>query len=470
MHLLRASIPESMGYYIVEPQASWRLFAFATLAGVFCVLLVGLIPAIRVSRVDLNDVIKSGAGTGSTRRARRQYGLLIAAEIGFALVLVCGAALLVRAAGQLEAEGKAWDQSMLTEVRLRVNTPPGASQPIADLAADLVSRMRALTDVADATVITDQADTDRVVTVTDPGGALRTVPAPRWGPTVVTPSYLRTMGFGIAHGRDFREGETGASVIVDPQFAHNLWPGADAVGRMVKFGAPNTPGGWFTVIGVRKPVGLESVDQSGPGVGSVYALAGANDRIVGRRSVQSNPEIELVVRASAKPHQTPLAVNAALGGDTRVSTTFLGTFDEWSGVEDRRKNQNFVGFLFTLFAVMALGLAGLGVYGIVSHSVAERRREIGVRLALGSSAREILYVVLREGNVFVLAGVAFGLWLIRDMVSLVREFLRFAEGDMYSVELYVPAALFLFAVALGAAFIPARRATKIDPVEALRCE
>jgi predicted permease len=479
MHLLRASIPESIGYYIVEPEVSWRVFVFATFAGVVCMLLVGLFPAIRVSRVDLNDLIKSGAGTGSTRRARRQYGLLIVAEIGFALVLVCGAALLVRAARQLEAEGRAWDQSMLTEVRLRVTAPPGVSRPVADLAADLVSRMRALTDVADATVITGQGDSDRVVTVTDPGSAMRVVPAPKWGRTIVSPSYLRTMGFEIAHGRDFREGEEGAAVIVDPQFARTMWPGADAVGRMVKFGAPGTPGRWFTVVGVRKPVGLESVESSAPGIGQAYTLAVPEDQVVGGSAtrasgialpIATNKEIEVVVRARRNAHRTPIVVAAALNGDARVSLTFIGTFDEWSGAEGRRANQNFVGVLFSLFAVLALALAALGVYGIVSHSVAERRREIGVRLALGSSAREILYVVLREGNVFLLAGTALGLWLIRDMAWLVREFLRFAEADIYSVELYAPAAAFLFAVAVVAAFIPARRATRIDPVEALRCE
>ena len=472
MHLLTAWIPESMGYYIVAPQTSWRLFAFATVAGVVCMLLVGLFPAIRVSRVDLNDVIKSGAGTGSTRRARRQYGLLIAAEIGFALVLVCGAALLVRAARQLQAEGEAWDQSMLTEVRLQVKQPPGVSRPVADLAAEVVSRMRAATDVADATVITSRADNELAVTVTDPGGALRTVPAPRWAATVVSPSYFRTMGFGIAHGRDFLEGESGesGSVIVDPHFARTLWPGADPLGRMVKFGAPETPGRWFTVVGVRKPVGIESTEQPGPGIGDAYRLPLSDDRITGAKTERGNPEIEVVVRASRNAHRTPIVVSAALNGDARLSPTFIGTFDEWSGAEAKRKNQNFVGFLFALFAAVALGLAALGVYGIVSHSVAERRREIGVRIALGSSARAILYVILREGNVFVLAGTAIGLWLIRDTAWLLRQFLQYAEADVYSVELYVPAAMFLFLVAVVSAFIPAHRATKIDPVEALRCE
>jgi putative ABC transport system permease protein len=479
MHVLRASIPESVGSFIVEPQTSWRLFAFATLAGVVCVLLVGLFPAIRVSRLDLNDLIKRGAGTGSTRRARRQYGLLIAAEIGFALVLTCGAALLVRAATQLNTEARAWDQSMLTEVRLQVGTSPEHAVSVGDLAADLVSRVRAIPEVADAAISVSQSDTASVVTATDPGGALRVVPSARWGYQVVSPSFLRTMGFEIAHGRDFREGEEGASVIVDPQFSRTVWPGADAVGRMIKLGSPDTPGRWYTVIGVRKPVGLESLGSGQPGIGSVYALPVPEDRIAGGRSVWreadgrqlfAQREIEMVVRARRNPQRTPIAVRAAFTGDPRVTPSFLGTFDEWSGARAERERHDFVGVLFSMFAVIALCLAALGVYGIVSHSVAERRREIGVRLALGSTAREILYVILREGNVFMLAGTALGLLMIRESASLVRGFLRYAEIDMYAVELYVPAALLLFSVAVAAALIPAWRATRIDPVEALRCE
>src|SRR5262249_49877722 len=158
-------------------------------------------------------------------------------------------------------------------------------------------------------------------------------------------------------------------------FARMLWPGADAIGRMVKFGAANTPGRWFTVVGVRKPVGLESVDQPGQGVGTAYTLALPEDRIIGAKTDESSPEIEVVVRASRNQQHTPIAVSAALHGEARVSATFIGTFDDWSGAAAKRENQNFVGFLFGLFAIIALALAALGVYGIVSHSVAERRRE-----------------------------------------------------------------------------------------------
>jgi len=485
MHIVTATIPSSIQDFIVTPQTSWRLFAFAAAATVVCVLLVGLVPALRVSRVNLNDLIKRGAGTGSTKRARRQYGVLIAVEIGFALVVTCIAALLVRAARQLDQESHAFDRSKLVDVRLRVRPPAGGSWAVADVSAELVSRLRALRDVADVAVIGGRADKDKEVTATDPGGAMHVVPAPTWGPSVVTPSFMRAMGYGILHGRDFREGEQGAVAIVDARTARLLWPNTEAVGHMIKFGSPGTPGRWYTVIGVRKPAGLESQQTGDPkSMGAVYALAMDDDRLVGAAPYglsavngyspfmdYRNPQLEVVVRAARNPQLLPIAVRRALAADTRrFGVTFAGTFDELTGAKARLDNQYFVGTLFSVFALLALGLAGLGVYGIVSHSVAERRRELGVRLALGSSAREILYVVLREGNVFALAGVAIGLLLVDRGAWLVTQFLRFPEIDIYSVELYLPAAAFFFALAVGAALVPAWRATRIDPVEALRCE
>ena len=484
MHVVTATIPSSISEFIVEPQTGWRLFAFATLAAVVCVLLVGLAPAIRVSRVDLNELIKRGAGTGSTKSARRQYGVLVAIEIGFALVLLCGAALLVRSARQVGERDRAWDISNVVDARLRVRPPAGVSWSFAGVAADLVSRVRTIPEVTEAAVLRSHADTDLEVTATDPGGAMRVIPAPRWSYSIVSPSFLRAIGFEILHGRDFRDGEEGAVAIVDARTARVLWPSSDAVGHMVKFGSPGTPGRWYTVIGVRKPVGLESSEQgTSPALGQVYALAVPEDKLTGvARSAGApqpeynpyvdykNPELEMVLRAPRTPQRVPILVRRALAGDARFALTFAGTMDELNGERARRDNANFVGSLFAIFAALALALAALGVYGIVSHSVAERRRELGVRLALGSSARDILYVVLREGNVFALAGVAIGLLLIQRAAPLVRQFLQFPEGDIYSIELYLPAAIFFFTVAVVAALVPALRATRIDPVEALRCE
>ncbi|MGH7617048.1 MAG: ABC transporter permease, partial [Gemmatimonadaceae bacterium] len=389
MQIVTASIPASLSSYIVEPQTSWRLFTFAGIATVVCVLLVGLAPAIRVSRVNLNDLIKRGAGTGSTKSARRQYGFLVSIEIGFALVVLCGAALLVRAARQTYVQDTAWDQSKLVHVVMRTRPPAGGSWAVGDIAADVVSHMRSAQDVADAAVVVRMPDKDQQVTATDPGGAMHVVPAPQWGYQVVSPSFLRAMGFGVLHGRDFREGEEGPVAIVDPRTARLLWPNTDAIGHMIKFGSVATPGRWYTVIGVRQPVGLESGQQgSSTTPGEVYTLATPEDRLAGLTPAPGavnggyspymdykNPQIEAVVRARANPQRVPVSLRRALDGDARFALMFAGTFDEWTGERAKRENRDFVGALFAIFAALALVLATLGVYGIVSQSVAERRRE-----------------------------------------------------------------------------------------------
>jgi putative ABC transport system permease protein len=473
MSVIRASIPPNIGEFLVEPQTSWRLFVVAAVSTAICVLIVGLVPAIRVSRVNLSDLIKSGAGTGSTRAARRQYGLLIVAEIGFALVVLCAAALLVRATIRLDRSASAFDQSRLTTVATQVQLSPGQSTPFADVAAQLASRLRSLPDVADVAVSLSISDADNNLSATDPGGAIHTVPAPQWSYNVVSPAFLRTMGFEISHGRDFKEGETGAVAIVDARTARLLWPNTSAVGHMIKFGAAGTPGRWYTVIGVRKPVGIESLDASVTTPGAVYVLPVPENQMFARKAgaLVSLPRVNVVVRSSRNPHRAPVAVRSALANDTHFRVLYAGTFDERSGLTTKRENQRFVGRLFTLFAVLAFALAALGVYGIVSHSIAERRREIGVRLALGSSARNILYVVLREGNAFVLAGIAIGLFLIHRYAWMLTQFAgSFPEIDLHAIELFLPAAVFFFVAAAVAALLPAWRATRIDPVDCLRSE
>jgi ABC-type antimicrobial peptide transport system permease subunit len=133
-----------------------------------------------------------------------------------------------------------------------------------------------------------------------------------------------------------------------------------------------------------------------------------------------------------------------------------------------RASHDFVAEIFSAFAALAIGLAALGIYGIVTHSVAERKRELGVRIALGASARDILHAILREGNVIALSGVAFGLLFTKYTAGWLRAFSL--EDDQYDAPLFAAMAAVLFTVAVLSALVPALRATRIDPVESLRSE
>lgn len=462
MHVIRAVLPDNIGEYIVEPQTSWRLFAFAALATAVCVFLIGLLPALRVSRVDVNELLKRGAGTGSMRSARRQYGLLVSAEIGFALPVLCGAALLVRAAMQSDDAAKVWDQSMLSTASIRVDLPRDSTWSFESAAAEIASRLRAQPGIADVVVTQSTPDADAEISGTISGGAPHVVPAPMWSYNLVTPSALRTYGFSLIHGRDFREGERGAVAITSPSLATRIWPGGSAIGQMIKFGSPDKPGRWYTVIGIRQPI------TTGGDASDAYVLADSTDRLTGADRAWRKPFVRVVARAAANPQRLSVTLRRALQTDRRFTVLAAHALDEQE--EIKRANTNFISALFSVFAILALCLAAIGVYGIVSHAVAERRRELGVRIALGATPANILHAVLREANVYALAGVAVGLYLITRGAPLVAGFLAFPEIDMYSIELYIPAAVLLFATALIAALVPAHRATRIDPVEAMRCE
>jgi hypothetical protein len=359
-----------------------------------------------------------------------------------------------------------WNQSMLNDAYVRVNAPADSAWSFEKIAADVTARVRSQDDIADATVLMSRADADQEISATTAGGKPRVFPAPMWKYNVVTADAMRTLGLGMLHGRDFREGERGGVAIVDAQLARHLWPGGTAVGQMIKFGAPDKPGQWYSVIGVREPTGIESSGLAT--IGDAYVLPLDQDRLVGSDKPWNTAAFEIISRASKNPQRTHLAIRRALASDARFELWFTRPYDYGNAI--KRANYDFVGALFAVFAVLGILLAALGVYGIVSHAVAERKRELGVRLALGSSARGILHAVLREGNPFALAGVAIGLLVISQSAPLLRPFLSFPEIDMYSIELYAPAAALLFAVALIAALIPAWRATRIDPVESLRCE
>jgi putative ABC transport system permease protein len=243
---------------------------------------------------------------------------------------------------------------------------------------------------------------------------------------------------------------------------------------MIKFGAPNTPGRWYTVVGVRAPVGRESSAGYYSNVpGAVYVLP-QPEHVLSRDAKAREwqfPNVGVVVKALQNPHRAPVALRNALANDTEHRVIYASMFEEQDGSATRRVNQRFVSHLFAIFATIAFALAAIGVYGIVSHSVAERRREIGVRIALGSTSRGILYVVMREGNAFVMAGIAVGLFLIHRYAWMLTQFVgSFPEIDLHAIELFLPAAAFFFIAAVVSAFIPAWRATRIDPVESLRSE
>lgn len=473
-HIVGARIPPEIEDYIIEPQIGWRAFAFAAGIGALCILLVGLLPSVRVSRADPNELLKSGAGTGATRSHRRQYGILVAAELALALALLSGAAIVIRSAMRVHEVRIGYDPKPITIAEVVVRqTARDTVIRLDEWGSAMLSSLRAVPDLADAAF-----DVRRVsrwgVTVDERNGSPREIDAPMTNYDVVSPTYFRTIHLPIVAGRDFIDGATtDPEIIVDQKTARILWPGVSPLGQEIKLGlfASNAP--WVRVVGVvrdvndQRPMIASGQTWKTSRLGHIYYRPSTRDSVVLHAGTALFSSF--LLRARTDPERMNATARRFLpsaGGPIFASDA--GSLERALGLVQARMRHDFVASLFLAFSALALGLAALGIYGVVAHSVAERRRELGVRIALGASVRDVLHAVLREGAVVALAGVAVGLYLTKDTAGWLRAFI--AEGDEYDAHIFAGMAVVLLIVAFVAALLPAIRATRIDPVDSLRCE
>ncbi|MEX2179033.1 MAG: FtsX-like permease family protein [Gemmatimonadaceae bacterium] len=491
MRLVDASVPPTISDYVAHPQVSWRVLAFAVGATLFCLMLVGLAPALKLSRVDISDLLKSGAGTGKTRSARRQYGALVVIEVALALSLLSSASLLMTMAVQVRAYDLGHDYRGLVTTFVGVLPEgPADRRTKRDWSELLIRQALAVPSVTHAGTIARKGPPRRAMSVDDPGGAPIVYRTAASSYAVVSPDYFRTMRIPMVRGRDFSPGEFAEPLaIVSERTARCLWPGADPIGRLIKLDSAHTREPWLRVIGVagstrtsvnRDQDALERLAMRCPGrdqvtsAGGVFVLNAADTAQivvrVTRTGFRWGEFIELVARGPGDANRLSLALRRGLSALTPATT--LGYPQSWAqatGIQALSDRQDFMASLFTVFAVLATALAALGVYAIIAHMVAQRAREFGIRIALGASAREIRELVIREGNVLTLLGIAVGLLVTWQSAAFLRAFLL-SDWDRYDSRVFAVAALLLFAVAWLASFIPARRAMRISPTEALRNE
>ena len=474
VHVLQSRIPPSVAQYVIEPQISWRVFAFAVVAAMVCVLLVGLYPAVRVSRVDPNSLLKASAGTGALKRNRRQYGVMVAAQIGLSLALLCGATLVVRTAIQVHSLDVGFNTRPLVQASVFLRADHDTALSRIASANDILAHLRTVPDLADAALVAGGTPDHYSITVDERGGTPREVATPLLGYSLVTPSYFRTMGLHIVRGRDFADGTaTVPEVIIDDHTASSLFAGVDPIGLEIKLGDFQSKAPWLRIVGVVSEVQayrqvLMYRQETKPSrIGAIYRVMAAGDsiRLTGPNRAAM---IQIVARAKSDPDRLVVTVRSHLPTGGIVRGASVASMEEAMGIVRERQSHDFVASVFLTFAVLGVGLAALGIFGIVSHSVAERTRELGVRIALGATARDILHAVLREGNVMALAGIAVGLYLTKHTAGWLHAFIF--EDDEYNAPVFAAVALVLFAVAVLSALWPALRATRIDPAESLRSE
>ncbi|MGH7615964.1 MAG: FtsX-like permease family protein [Gemmatimonadaceae bacterium] len=378
---------------------------------------------------------------------------------------------MVRTSLWLDSVGEGFDPGMLTEGYLIPRWKRGTVVRYSELLDWAVTRVRAVPGVESAAATSSIGVENNAVSIDDAGSGVREYPAPLYAAQVVSPSYFRTLRLPIIAGRDFLDGERDKSaVIVDEPTARVLWPNQNPVGSLIKLGDRKSNAPYVRVVGVvgeqakfKSPRNLAGAPWVS-GLGMIYYLPGPTDSmVIGPLSYMSNARF--IARATRSADELQIALRRelfSLGG------TSIATMDASRGITRARQSAGFTAEIFVLFAVLGVGLAAFGVYGVVTHGVAERRRELGVRIALGATGGDVLHAVLRESVVVGLGGAAGGLFATWLSLPLLSTMMR--GDDAFNAPLFAAVAAVLVATAAASAFIPAFKATKIDPTESLRCE
>ena len=448
----------------------WVL-AFALGVTIITAVATGLLPALRAARPDLTDSLKEGtAGAGTGHGRQRLRAALVISEIALAVILVVGAGLLVRSLWQLRAVHPGFDPQGL--VTFYISPPPLRAQDPARLAAlytqvqDAARALPGVTSVA-LTNFTPLAGGGLPSPVEIPGRAPDPLHDPRVWFMTVSPGYFRTMRIPVRAGREFTEADlaSGTAVLVNEAFARAFWPGLDPIGRQVTlhkavqgrpdFGEP-IPGTVVGVVGDVRHFGLDAPPEP-----EVYVPFTRN--VWGHMS--------LVVRAAVAPagllatlSRTVRQVDPEIPMTLSGGRSAAGTVDITAGLASRQLDT----WLLGSFAVSALVLAGIGIYGLLAYSIGQRRREIGIRLALGASRGDVVSQIVGDG--VRLAGVGIGLGVVIALVvtRLLAALLFGVRAGDPPTFLGVVALLTL--VSLLASYLPARRAAQLDPLTALRSE
>ena len=458
-------IPEGMKQSTsLKLDASMLLFALAV--SVVTGVVFGLIPALQSARVDLNESLKqsggrSGAGSGSRLRSG-----MIVFEVAVSLVLLVGAVLLIQTLFQLFNQYSVLaPEKVLTARTVLPLTKYEDAQKRNAFYQRVLERVESTPGVVSAGYTTSvplswKGGTSGFF----PEGTTNPVPGVSYDANhrQVSANYLQTMGIPLRQGRyfDAHDNEQAMPVaIINETMAREYWPNGDAVGRRFKLGDPTDDVPWLTIVGVVGDVRQMGIDV--PVKAEMYLpyqQVKEFDWFIPR---------DLAIRTNGDPASLTGAVRQAVhAADPDQPISNIATMEEVLGQEAAQRRLGMI--LLSAFAVLALLLASLGIYGVLAYFVAQHKNEIGVRLALGATPARILLLVLRKGMALTLLGVAIGLAASFALMRLMSSLLFGVKAVDPLTFAGVP--LLLAFVALLACWLPARRAAKVDPMVALRYE
>ncbi len=444
------------------------VLAFTLVVAVACGVVFGLVPLLRLSHAQLHEMLKEGGLRTTAGRARRKARSgLVVAEIALAVVLVVGASLMLRTFWNLMKVDAGFDRQGLVTFQLVLPAQGYKSADVPVFFNRVLDRLRQLPGVKSAATMSGLPPLRDVnANDTDFEDIVAAATGPEQGPAEnvdywqgVSAGYVQTMGIPIVEGRDFEPSDIqGAPVVlVNETLAKTFFRGRSPIGRRLKPGFDEKLP-WFTIVGV-----LKDVKQGGVGAKTGTELYLLNDQLPRMAFAYTNMNIVL---------RTPLTADALAPAIHEVVRSLDASLPvvKLRSMEDvfveSVSRPRFLALLLAIFAGLALVLAAVGVYGVLSYLVTERRQEIGVRMALGADRAMVLRMILKQGLVLtgigLAAGVAGSLALTRVLQSL-----------LFGVRPADPAALVAGAVlvtAIGSAacFLPAHRATRLDPIVVLR--
>jgi putative ABC transport system permease protein len=444
-----------------ETRLDVRVLGFTFIVSLLTGLIFGLAPAWQASKLNLNNTLKEGGRSSGGARQRLRAALVVG-EVALALVLLLGAGLMIRSFIHLQNAplGFAPENVLTMQVSLPASKY-GKDAPV-NFFAQLLERLRAVPGVTDAAAVTQLplfSGSSWAQEITLEGRAAALAEAKLSTATfAVTPHYFQTMGIPLLQGRDFTEQDRGQSgqspltLIVSEAFARQFWPNENPIGKRFRPGSFDSFG---TVVGVVGNVRNASLENEGrPAFYFSHGHIGM-------------PGLVVAVRTVAPPETLTAALRAQVHAlDHELPVYNIRTLDQV--VSNAAGQPRFQTLLLGLFGTVALLLAALGIYGVMAYAVTQRTHEIGVRMALGAKARDVQTLVVRQGMRLSLIGVTIGLALAFGLTRYLSSLLyRVSTTDSLT---FVLLPILLIGVALLACYIPARRATKVDPLTALRHE
>jgi len=460
--LLAAAMPPDQVPYYIQWRIDWRSIAYAVVVSVVTAAVFGLVPALQATSGTLHDELKEGTRGNSGARSIARNALVVA-QVALAIVSLVGAALFVRTFVNLDDYEVGFDAAPLMTFRTflpgAAYAPPGAK---AQRVRDLVERFEAVPGV-------EAVFASNMVPLGGGGGGgalhIDGVPVePGREPLAelvgVTPGFLRTLGKTVVEGEDFTAAQGWSRTpvaLVNRTLANRFFATSSAVGRRVRVALSNDTPEWLTIIGVMEDIKQDEIDpddEPWPVVYVPYAYQQTLNTGFTLRVARDPSAVMPEVRAQVRAADANLPVFSVLTMDARRRLSF------WQFA--------LFGWVFSIIGGIALLLSSVGVYAVLSYAVSQRTREIGVRMALGASAGSVQSLIVRQGVMLAGIGVVLGLVasavLTQNAASLLYNV---APTDPLS---YALVGGFLLVVAGLASWVPARRAMKVDPIDALRRE